>query len=75
MLASEKGNIEIINTLLQLGISKIDARDSNGKTALFYAVDCDSGENTDVVLHLLNVKGCEINSECRNKETPLLRAV
>jgi ankyrin repeat protein len=24
---------------------------------------------------LLNEKGCEINSECSNKETPLLRAV
>ena len=74
MLAAEKGNIQILNTLLQQKISKIDSKDKNGKTALFYAVDC-SGENTDIILQLLNQRGCEINSECKNKETPLLRAV
>ena len=56
-------------------MAKIEAKDSKGRTALFFAVDCDNGENTDLVLYLLNEKGCEVNSECSNKETPLLRAV
>ena len=75
MLAAEKGNIEIINHLLERKIGKINAKDSQGRTALFFAVNCDQGENTDLVLQLLGPKGCNVNSECRNKETPLLRAV
>ena len=75
MLAAEKGNIEIINHLLENKIGKINAKDAKGRTALFFAVNCDQGENTDLVLQLLSEKGCEINSECFNKETPLLCAV
>jgi ankyrin repeat protein len=50
MLAAEKGNIEIISILLSHGIGKIDTKDSKGRTALFFAVDCDNGENTDLIL-------------------------
>lgn len=50
MLAAEKGNSDILNILLMANISKINTRDKKKKTALFYAVDCDKGENTDIVL-------------------------
>ena len=41
MLAAEKGNIEIINHLLENKIGKINAKDAKGRTALFFAVNCD----------------------------------
>lgn len=50
MLAAEKGNSDIMDRLLKQNLAKINARDNKGKTALFYAVDCDIGENMDIVL-------------------------
>ena len=50
MLAAEKGNSQIINILFQYQIAKIEAKDVQGRTALFFAVNCDNGENSDLVL-------------------------
>lgn len=39
-----------MNIIIQYDISEINAKDNKGYTALFYAVNCDKGENSDIVL-------------------------
>jgi len=73
MLASSRGNIEIVDILLN-NHARVDQRDKRKQTALHYAVNSENGENLDVVASLLAQK-CDINSENDERSTPLIKAV
>ena len=65
MYAAERGKIELVSELIQAQ-ARVDIRDSQGKNALFYAVDSDNGENSDVVSTLIDqmtIKKSDINIE------------
>lgn len=47
-MAAYKGNYEIVKTLLESGCS-LENTDESNKTALFYAVESQNGDNANVV--------------------------
>jgi ankyrin repeat protein len=52
-----------------------NTRDKKNKTALYYAIDSERGENTNIISMLLE-KNAELNYECsENASTPLLKAI
>jgi ankyrin repeat protein len=51
MLASQKGNYEFVNLLLDHG-GFVNQSDKSQQTALFYAIDSE-GDNVDVVKSIL----------------------
>jgi ankyrin repeat protein len=72
MFAAEKGAIEYLQTLIDIG-AYIDFEDAERKTALFYAIEANT-ENVDAVSILL-AGGANINHETKGGITPFLRAV
>lgn len=72
MLASRKGILELVQCLIENN-ADINARDKNGKTALFHGVEAHH-QNPDVVSLLIS-HGADPNTEADDKYTPLLKAV
>jgi len=65
MLASEWLDAEIVRMLLEAG-AEVDVRDTDGKTALHYALR-GGAENIRVLLEF----GADVNAQARNGYTPL----
>jgi ankyrin repeat protein len=73
MMAANKGNMDIMNTLLN-SKAIVDKKDKKNKTALFYAVDSEFGENVDIVSALIENKS-SLNLEIENGYTLIIKAV
>ena len=71
MIASEKGYIVLVETLLELE-AQVNHRDSHQRTPLFYVIEAPA-ENLDVVLLLID-KGADVNATSIDGYTPLLKA-
>lgn len=69
-IAAGQGRLETTRLLLKRG-AKVNARDANGATALFYAV---RSQNSDIVTLLL-ASGADPNIATNSKGTPLEKAV
>ena len=74
MICARKGFSDIMSFLLKSDKIKVNAVDSQGRSALIYAVDVDSGQNLNIVSSLLENKA-NINVSDQQGRTPLAIAV
>lgn len=75
MVCANKGCVELVETLINHEKLRIDQTDSKGRTALFYAVDSDNGENLNIVYPLIHNKSANVNLADSSGKTPLIIAV
>lgn len=54
MICAKKGSVDLLDALLKSEKIKVDATDQNKKTALFYAIESDFGENLNIISILIN---------------------
>jgi hypothetical protein len=54
MICAKKGSVDLLDALLKSDKIKVDATDQNKKTALFYAIESDYGENLNIISILIN---------------------
>ncbi len=54
MICAKKGSVDLLDALLKSEKIKVDAIDQNKKTALFYAIESDYGENLNIISILIN---------------------
>ena len=56
MICAKKGCSDLLDALLKCEKIKIDCTDSLQRTALFYAVESDNGENVNIISSLIAAK-------------------
>lgn len=66
--AAEKGNVEVLQHLLQLGITTLDKKDKGGRNALSWAA---AGSSVDAVVLLLSMHILNLNTRDKNGRAPL----
>lgn len=73
MICAWKGCIDLVKVLIEKD-AKINITDSYNKTALFYAIESENGENTNIISMLIH-NGGDVNHANKSQETPLIVAV
>jgi ankyrin repeat protein len=73
MVACAKGLTHVAEVLLD-NRANVDQTDTNGRSAIFFAIEKEQGDNIELVSLLLE-HGCKLNIRCSAGMTPLLLAV
>lgn len=66
--AAEKGNVAVLQHLIQSDITALDTKDKGGRTALSWAA---AGSSVDAVVLLLSMQVLNVNTRDENGRTPL----
>lgn len=74
MVCAQKACVDLLDCLIKHEKIRIDQTDSYGRTALFYAIDSDNGENLNITSTLVH-RGANINITDNKNKTPLMIAV
>lgn len=72
MYAAEKGNLILVHKLLYYK-ANVSLCDKHNKNALYYSIDNNTGENSDVVCSLIRPDS-DINIVTDDDMTPLMKA-
>ena len=73
MVCAWRGCIDLLNFLLDRN-ANVNATDKFNKTALFYAIESENGENINIISMLLD-HNSKVNHRNKEGETPLIVAV